>query len=689
MQRLAAACLAAAFCVASAQTTALDRYVAEPDPAFRYEQAGGPIPGFGYNAYVLDMVSQNWRTSAEVDRTEWRHWLSVIIPASVTSNTALLLINGGSNGSDPPGAPDFVLLGTVAAATGAVVADLRMVPNQPLTFRDEASSRSEDALIAYTWDKYLRTGDEIWPAQLPMTKAAVRAMDAVSGFVQRPEAGGHAVDKFVVAGGSKRGWATWTTAAVDSRVVAVIPLVIDLLNLEPSFWHHWQAYGFWSPAVHDYEEIGFMAWVGSAELRSLLKLVDPFEYRGRLNMPKYIVNAAGDEFFLPDSSQFYFDSLSGEKYLRYVPNASHSLEGSDALNSAAAFFQAIIKNSPLPKFSWQLPPEGGIILNTVDVPSAVTLWQATNASARDFRVATIGPAAWKPAILTSSGGGVYQAAVSPPAQGWTAYFIEMTYPGALPLLPLKFTTPVRVTPDTLPYLPPVATVLAASGKTLVAAEGIASAYGQGLSEGTEAATAIPLPTTLAGTSVRVRDSNGVERLAPLFFASPLQINYQIPAGTVPGVATVEILRGAQRITAGSAVIEDVAPGLFTANENGMGVAAAVAIIDLPDGSRAEQLLFDGTAPAGSRAAVPVDLGPEGTRVYLALFGTGMAAAMGSTATVGGKPVETVGPLRQGQFVGLEQINLGPLPRALAGSGEVEIAVTVDGRPANVVTVSIR
>ena len=100
-------------------------------------------------------------------------------------------------------------------------------------------------MIAYTWDKFLRTGDERWPARLPMTKAVVRAMDAMTAFCA--SAGGRrraTVDRFVVAGASKRGWTTWTTAAVDPRVVAIAPIVIDVLNVEPSFEHHYRAYGF-------------------------------------------------------------------------------------------------------------------------------------------------------------------------------------------------------------------------------------------------------------------------------------------------------------------------------------------------------------------------------------------------------------------------------------------------------------
>ena len=132
--------------------------------------------------------------------------------------------------------------------------------------------------------------------------------------------------RFVVSGASKRGWTTWTTAAVDTRVIAIAPAVIDMLNVEPSFVHHYRAYGDWSDAVKDYTEQGIMDWMGTPQFRALMKIEEPYEYRDRLTMPKYLVNASGDQFFLPDSSRFYFDDLKGEKHLRYEPNASHSLE---------------------------------------------------------------------------------------------------------------------------------------------------------------------------------------------------------------------------------------------------------------------------------------------------------------------------------------------------------------------------
>jgi PhoPQ-activated pathogenicity-related protein len=435
-----------------AERTALDEYVAKPDPTYTFKLAN-TIPGEGFTAYVIDMTSQTWRTPQEVDRTVWQHWVVVIKPEKVASDTGLLFISGGGNGRPAPTSLDDEdrMLVEFAKATNTVVTALYQVPNQPLVFADDPDNpRVEDDLIAYTWDKFLKTGDETWPARLPMTKAAVRAMDTITAFMASGEGGNVPVSKFVVAGGSKRGWTTWTTAAVDKRVVAIAPFVIDMLNLQESFKHHYRAYGFWAPAVGDYTEMGLMDWLGKPQYRDLMKIVEPYEYRSRFTMPKYIVNSTGDQFFLPDSSQYYFDDLPGEKYLRYVPNTDHGLGGSDAPQSFAAWYASIVYDKPRPKFSWTLEDDGSIRVQVVDKPLEVKLWQATNPKDRDFRLVTIGKN-WTATTLTDSGNGVYVGQVPKPETGWTAFMVELTYDSGIPQAPYKFTTPVRVVPDVLPY----------------------------------------------------------------------------------------------------------------------------------------------------------------------------------------------------------------------------------------------
>jgi PhoPQ-activated pathogenicity-related protein len=435
----------------AADLTALDRYVRAADSSYRYEVVAS-YEALGVKTYVLDMVSQTWLKPDEVDRTEWRHWLVVTIPEKVVHSTALLFINGGSVDSKAPTSPELSLA-VIAAASGAVVADLRTIPNEPLKFAgDNNRSRTEDAIIAFTWDKFLRTGDERWPARLPMTKAAVRAMDTVTSFCATDRAGKLNVSRFVVAGASKRGWTTWTTAAVDRRVVAIMPIVIDVLNVEKSFVHHWRAYGAWSPAIQDYTDVNLMSWLGTPEFAKLMEIEDPYQYRDRLTIPKYLVAASGDEFFLPDSSQFYFNDLQGEKYLRYVPNASHGVDNPELPGNLLAYFLSFLNCAPRPRFSWTADRATGTIrIRTLEQPSAVKLWQATNPKARDFRVMTIGKA-WTPTPVEGQDG-IYVASVPKPASGFSAFFVELTFDSGF-IVPWVFTTEVVVTPDVYPFDPP-------------------------------------------------------------------------------------------------------------------------------------------------------------------------------------------------------------------------------------------
>ena len=426
--------------------TALDKYVHSHDESYEFQVIRVQSTD-EYSSYIVDLTSQTFLSEKDVDKTKWKHWLIVVCPKEIKHKTAMLVIGAGDNDGIIPKEPDKIAL-EYAKATNSVVATLGMVPNQPLTFIGENKPRWEDSIIAYSWDKYLTTGEDRWPLRMAMTKSAVAAMDAVQSIVLEKKE--KQIEGFVVTGASKRGWTTWTTGGVDNRVEAIVPVVIDLLNLEPSFEHHWNAYGFWAPAIQDYVDMQIIDWWRSEEMRSLIELVDPFSMRERFKMPKLLVNAAGDEFFLPTSSQFYFDELPGEKYLRYVPNANHNVsEGTDVLETILAFYASILNGIDRPKFSWELEKDGSIRVISGSKVKEVIMWSATNQKARDFRKDTIGNS-WESKVLQINEDGTYLGIPTKPEKGWKAYFIEMTYETPFGLN-LKLTTPVRVIPDTLPF----------------------------------------------------------------------------------------------------------------------------------------------------------------------------------------------------------------------------------------------
>ena len=421
--------------------TALDHYIQQPDPAYNYtivnrEQLNG------YSIVTIAMDSVQWRTQDEVDRTLWQHTLRIIIPDNVAHKNALMWIAGGNNKSYTVQKNNSTLAG-IALKTQSLVAEVKMIPNQRIKFSDETDpryierGRKEDELIAYAWDKYLTTLDATWLPRLPMTKAVVRAMDTVQS--EYPD-----IEGFVVGGASKRGWTTWTAAAVDRRVIAAIPVVIDVPNVIKNMQHHFDVYGHWSDAIHDYEDMGLMDKLHTKEFKKMTRIIDPIYYFNRLKMPKFIINSTGDQFFLPDSSQFYFDALKKEKYLRYVPNTDHGLN-SEAYNALTAFYYSVLNQQPRPKYHWKKFTDGSIKVMTSMPPSTVRLWQANNPRERNFRLDVIGTA-WHSTPLSPTREGVYWGKISPPESGWTAFMIELEYRQKNSSLPLIVTTEVSVIP---------------------------------------------------------------------------------------------------------------------------------------------------------------------------------------------------------------------------------------------------
>ena len=194
----------------------LDDYVKKPDSAFAWSQTGTMETPAG-TITTLALTSQVWQGIT------WKHELTVYDPRELAYADAMLLFITGGDHNSKQNDNDHKQAFMLAQLCGARVAVLRQVPNQPLL-----GDKTEDELIAETFVRYLKTKDENWPLLFPMTKSAVRAMDALQAFSKEKA---KPVTRFVVTGGSKRGWTTWLTGAVDDRVVAIAPMVIVTLNM--------------------------------------------------------------------------------------------------------------------------------------------------------------------------------------------------------------------------------------------------------------------------------------------------------------------------------------------------------------------------------------------------------------------------------------------------------------------------
>ncbi len=404
---------------------ALENFVQQPDSSFTWKKVDASKSD-GFTITHLKLTSQTWHGQV------WTHDLQIFRPRTVRNpGIAALYITGDGRGQD-----DFWIAKTIAERGGAVFAILTCVPNQPL-----CGGRREDALIAYTFDQYFHTGDESWPLLFPMVKSAVRAMDAVQAWAASELR--QQIKRFVVSGASKRGWTAWLTGAMDCRVCGLVPVVIDLLNINAQIAWEQAVYGRVSEELHDYTNIGLTTHLNEPREAELLRWVDPYTYRSRYTMPKLLLLGTNDRYWTVDSLRHYWDALPGPKFIFQMPNAGHRLEGGeDAVQTVAAFFQMIADGEELPKMDWQLT-DTSLTVNVNRHAKSIRLWTAASPT-RDFR-----DAKWKSSELPIRIGSSHATAeVDPPAKGYRAFMCEAVLTTSTGQT-YRLSTPAWVTPDTV------------------------------------------------------------------------------------------------------------------------------------------------------------------------------------------------------------------------------------------------
>ncbi|NOR33896.1 MAG: PhoPQ-activated pathogenicity-like protein PqaA type [Bacteroidales bacterium] len=430
----------------------LKAYVETADDAFRYEIIE-TVRGESWTEYRVHMVSGTWLTSEEVDETEWWHWLTMVVPDEIRETESLMHIGGGSRSDTIPGAANKEMI-NAALTTGSVVSYLHNVPFQPIDFTgDNVDGVFEDDLIAFAWLQFMQGGAtedlQHWLPRFPMSRAVVRAMDVVQEICESKH---QEVDGFFVTGASKRGWTTWTVAAVDERVVGIASVVIDMLNLIPSFQHHWQCYGEWAPAIDPYVNLGIMDWMEEDEFLAMLKLVEPYQFLDRLTMPKLLINATCDEFFVTDSWKYYWNDLQGENYLQYVPNVGHGLHGSYLPENLLSFYQRTITESEIPNFKWCIRHDTIYAEVEAGIDYQIRIWEAVNPEGRDFKSYVVGEEAWQMTALDLSENGSYALPITAPERGYKGALVEVVFNPDSDF-PLTLTTGTVITPDSYPFAP--------------------------------------------------------------------------------------------------------------------------------------------------------------------------------------------------------------------------------------------
>ncbi len=405
---------------------ALLDYVRKTDPSFAWKQAEQRDVD-GFTATRLDLTSQTWRGHA------WQHQVLVVRPPQVRNpDIAFLFITGDGDVSKL-----FSLMKTLAERAGAVAAAVNKVPNQPLY-----DGRKEDALIAYTFNEYLKTGDREWPLLFPMAKSAVRAMDAVQAFAS--QGGGAKPVRFVVSGASKRGWTTWLTAAADTRVAGIAPMVIDMLNMKAQTQWAQQVYGKQSEKIGDYTELNLVERMDDPRMVELRAWVDPYSYRTRYTLPKLLLLGTNDPYWTVDSLRHYWNDLPEPKLVFQTPNAGHDLAGGkEATQTLAAFFQMIADREELPKVNWTRAASPALEMSVTPAAKTFRLWTATSPD-RDLRNDR-----WTSVEVPSNPGHKATATIERPAEGYRAYLMEAEFSTQTGHT-YKLSTEARVTPDTAP-----------------------------------------------------------------------------------------------------------------------------------------------------------------------------------------------------------------------------------------------
>jgi PhoPQ-activated pathogenicity-related protein len=423
--------LMAMLSISDSLANALETYLHEPDGSFAWKRTEEKKLKDATLTH-LELISQTWRGHL------WGHDLLVVRPTTLRqTDIAMLFITDDSyNASDENEMDPFY---DVAQRAGAVVAILNKVPNQPLY-----NGRKEDALVAFTFDQYLKTGDPTWPLLFPMVKSALRAMDTLQMFARQEF--DQSIERFVVSGASKRGWTSWLTAAVDTRVVGFAPMVIDMLNMKAQLDWTEKMYGRQSDEISDYTDLNLHQKLDDPPMQTLRAWVDPYSYRQTYTTPKLLLLGTNDPYWVVDSLRHYWSDLPEPKLVFQTPNAGHDLGGGhDAWQTLAAWFQMIADRQPLPKVEWQLRDgTNGVAGLTVRVDqpvSKVRLWTAHSLD-RDFR-----DEKWTCRELeTQPGGSQASVDVPKPSAGFTAFLaeVELTAPTGHSY---KLSTQVQVTPD--------------------------------------------------------------------------------------------------------------------------------------------------------------------------------------------------------------------------------------------------
>jgi PhoPQ-activated pathogenicity-related protein len=415
----------------------MDNYLARKDKSYRWriidQKDLSPLVSFS----EMILTSQTWRGM------DWHHRVQIYCPKNMKDvHHAFLLISGGdwndeeekareeklrkeaeerkagkAQAAKPKASMEFdegMMATMIVNMIKMPVVILNNVPREPIF-----DGKTEDAIISYTFEKYVETGEPDWPLLLPMTKSAVRCMDAVQAMGKKELK--TELKGFIVAGGSKRGWTTWLTASMDKRVVAAAPAVIDVLNMPVQMKHQLATWGKYSEMIDDYTMRGIQGKMDTPRGKELLQIVDPYSYRERATMPKMLIFGTNDRYWPLDACNIYWNDLVGEKYILYIPNKGHACIDIPRLTANCSALTLLGAGKvAFPKMTWDISTsEKGMTLKVKSDKAPKRMWAwITEAPTRDFREAK-----WRSEPMTEADGG-FAYELPMPESGYAAAFGE-------------------------------------------------------------------------------------------------------------------------------------------------------------------------------------------------------------------------------------------------------------------------
>ena len=396
---------------------ALQAYLNNSDKTFKWE-IQDIHKADGVTLYRILFTSQKWQGIT------WNHEMTIIVPEVLKYKDALLFITGGSLDKGKPNTHNWdedliVGLSKLSKTNMTIAAIIWQVPNQPLY-----DDLTEDALISYTLHNYLNDHDLTWPLLFPMTKSAVRAMDVVQKFSKKELR--WKIKHFIVSGASKRGWTTWLTGANDKRVIAIGPMVIDVLNMPVNIDYQIVTWGNYSVEIEDYVKLGLAQQFGTSQENDLVKMIDPYSYRKTLTMPKMLFMGTNDPYWPVDAVKNYIDDIQGDNHICYTANAEHDLgDKKKAFATLSAFVGNTVSKEKYTVCNYTISEQNGKIALTVNttadklVDAALYTTTSGNQEFRDKK--------WSSVSLKAEKKPVVKVELNYPKSGFEAFYVELKY----------------------------------------------------------------------------------------------------------------------------------------------------------------------------------------------------------------------------------------------------------------------